>query len=568
MKLKALLFAAVQLICLSLPAAPAAAQTAYGGQGQPYGSTPYGGNVTYLDQGWSVDTARWWYFLTQGTAFMPYEWFISLEQAVGTELFSSPGNLQRMGFLLEPPDYRYNPHGLPVGFAKVKLDVDRQRYACWKGDWVGFACAACHTGQINYHGHQIRIEGGAANHDIEAFGRELTKALGALRTDNEKLVRFARRVASHRPAGGGDFTMSFGCYVKALEEDRAFLQQAQAGSSEQPTPAGFGRLDAHERGVNLFLGAPLKETKNYVPETAPVRFPAMWDTPYFDWVLYNASIRQPLTRNIIEALGVQAPIAHDTILQPRITHSLHVDNIVSGQRALRDLKSPVWPEAIFGPIDAVKAARGKLVYDRTCASCHQVINRLTHSPQTGPVGTPGELTIPTFEFAKIGTDQRQAATFERRKVDLTKIGGPAEIPSHKAGELVAGKIAAQWIAESPANKARADEINVGRPHEFRAPLAYRARPLNGIWATPPYLHNGSVPSLYQLLLPADKRSKVFYRGSWEFNPETVGYETDSPFEGAFKYDTTLPGNSNAGHEFGTSMEEADRRALVEYLKTL
>ncbi|PMZ49168.1 hypothetical protein C1Y04_30550, partial [Pseudomonas sp. FW306-2-11AC] len=88
-----------------------------------------------------------------------------------------------------------------------------------------------------------------------------------------------------------------------------------------------------------------------------------------------------------------------------------------------------------------------------------------------------------------------------------------------------GNIAALWIGRSKENAARAAEINCGRPNQFRAPLAYRARPLNGIWAMAPYLHNGSVPSLNDLLLPPNLRPKTFYIGNWEFNPDIVGYDT-------------------------------------------
>src|SRR5262249_27262309 len=121
MKITTLAFAAVQAVCATLSAVPAASQSA-----------PYSGHRAYLDHGWTPDTGRWWYFLSQGTAFMPYPWFLALEQATGTELFSAPGHMQRFGFLIEPPDPRYNPAGLPVGFAKAVLDVDRNRYACWK----------------------------------------------------------------------------------------------------------------------------------------------------------------------------------------------------------------------------------------------------------------------------------------------------------------------------------------------------------------------------------------------------------------------------------------------------
>jgi hypothetical protein len=73
-----------------------------------------------------------------------------------------------------------NPRGLPVGFAIRQLDFpSKPPYQYWKGEWVGFACAACHTGQVRYHGQEIRLEGGPAHLDIEAFGDELKAALTA-----------------------------------------------------------------------------------------------------------------------------------------------------------------------------------------------------------------------------------------------------------------------------------------------------------------------------------------------------------------------------------------------------
>jgi hypothetical protein len=105
-------------------------------------------------------------------------------------------------------------------------------------------------------------------------------------------------------------------------------------------------------------------------------------------------------------------------------------------------------------------------------------------------------------------------------------------------------------------------------------LAYKARPLDGIWATAPYLHNGSVPTLYDVLLPAEARPKSFLVGTREYDPVKVGYASDG--EGnAFRFDTAgadgapIDGNSNAGHDYGAArMSESERWALVEYLKTL
>jgi hypothetical protein len=530
----------------------------------------YYGAVTYLDQGWSVDTANWWYYLSQGTVFVPYEWLLALEQAEGRELFSAPGHMSRLGFLVDPPHPDYNPDGLPVGFAKRELALDQGVYGCWKGNWAGFGCAACHTGQVDYRGHRIRIEGGAAHHDIEAFQRSFGAAINAHASSQPKFARFAGRLlASGVGSSPEALGEAFRCYAGSLARSRSFLEAAQAGASELPTKSGFGRLDAHERGVNLFLAAPIEVARNYVPETAPVSFPAIWDTPYFDWVLYNAAIRQPLARNVIEALGVQAPIDHATIFTDRLVHGVNLDSIARGQRAVMDLTSPPWPEAILGRIDQALATRGEAIYQGRCAACHAVIERTTHAPPGASAYDPDHrIEIPTFALDAIGTDPRQAATFARRTVDLSKIGGPPEISSFKAGEAVTEKIVSQWIAQSTENAKLAEEVNQGRPNEFRGELRYRARPLNGIWATAPYLHNGSVPNLQELLMPAARRSQMLYMGNWDFDPQRVGYETGSPFPGASVLDTRLPGNSNAGHEFGTDLNNADRTALIEYLKTL
>ncbi|MEQ6804978.1 hypothetical protein V4W55_16455, partial [Pseudomonas aeruginosa] len=93
--------------------------------------------------------------------------------------------------------------------------------------------------------------------------------------------------------------------------------------------------------------------------------------------------------------------------------------------------------------------------------------------------------------------------------------------------------------------------------------------LNGIWASPPYLHNGSVATLYDLLLPPDLRPRTFYTGSVEFDPVNVGYITDAGGANRFLFDSGKPGNANGGHDYGNAQfNEQQRRALVEYMKTL
>jgi hypothetical protein len=100
-----------------------------------------------------------------------------------------------------------------------------------------------------------------------------------------------------------------------------------------------------------------------------------------------------------------------------------------------------------------------------------------------------------------------------------------------------------------------------------APSAYKARPLNGIWATAPFLHNGSVPNLTELLKTPEQRVTTFCVGNSRYDPVNVGYETAC--EGRhFLVDTRLSGNRNIGHNYGTDLSDAEKLALIEYLKSL
>jgi RoxA-like, cytochrome c-like len=127
----------------------------------------------------------------------------------------------------------------------------------------------------------------------------------------------------------------------------------------------------------------------------------------------------------------------------------------------------------------------------------------------------------------------------------------------------------------PVVPEKREELNGYRDNGIQAPLAYKARPLDGIWATPPYLHNGSVPNLYALLSPVDERPTKFYLGNREYDPVNVGYRYDK-LEGGFELDTRIRGNYNTGHEFnngkdgviGRLLTPQERRALVEFLKTM
>ena len=106
---------------------------------------------------------------------------------------------------------------------------------------------------------------------------------------------------------------------------------------------------------------------------------------------------------------------------------------------------------------------------------------------------------------------------------------------------------------------------------FSKTAGYSNQPLDGIWARSPYLHNGSVPTLRDLLEPASGRPRVWYRGNEEYDLDRVGYQSAAAAPGLFRYDTAVAGNGNSGHsgaDYGTDLPEADKRALLDYMKTL
>ncbi|BAW79561.1 ribonuclease E [Candidatus Nitrosoglobus terrae] len=140
--------------------------------------------VKYLDQGWNVSDSLWFYTITQGSDLMPYDFFMVLEKTGETKLFRSNENMNFYRYLPQKATST-NPDALPVGW--VKDDYRGKEY-------IGLTCAACHTGQINYNGVGIRIDGGPASADMEKIMEGLSAALKYVRKHEEARVRFVKDV--------------------------------------------------------------------------------------------------------------------------------------------------------------------------------------------------------------------------------------------------------------------------------------------------------------------------------------------------------------------------------------
>jgi hypothetical protein len=514
--------------------------------------------LTVRDQGWNPEERQAYYHADQGTRLIPYKWFLALEQpGLSGKPFLSDNILDEYN-LLSDSDTTNNPDRLPVGLVKnVAPD----------GEFIGLTCAACHTSQIQFNGKKVRIEGGAAMSSPNTFSATMFKALLETKLNPIKFSRFAKKVLGDQNSLGERIKLKIEI-TKTLEAVFADALLAKA-KHLYPLEEGFGRLDALGRGGNLIFGSEL-DNRNLAVANGPVSLPNLWDAPSFDWVQWNGSIQQPMARNIAEALGVNAPIKLKGNSQELFDSTVPVENLHKVELLLEKLRPPKWPEEVLGNIDREKAARGEALYTQHCAGCHE--------SQLGPPNEFGKrfLHIQMYPLDVIGTDPTTATNFNRRTVLTPGLSLPDPVSAAGALEAVATEVEKKKYDALGLTPEQRIEMNGFRANKLRPTLSYRARNMNGIWASPPYLHNGSVPNLYELLLPASQRSRTFYVKDMEFDTQRVGYKTGKT-PGAFKFDTSKAGNSNSGHEYadgprkngviGPALTDEERWAIVEYLKT-
>jgi len=541
--------------------------------------------VAWLPQNWTEDQRRRYYHTAQGSELLPYAWFLALEQprlSLGAAApFRDNDYMQGFGFIPDGFSER-NPDGLPVGFARDDRFVDP--YTQQKQVVLGITCAACHTGELFYGGKAIRIDAGPSMINLQKFTEALGLAVTWTYYDPLRFRRFANSVLGpdHAHADQVRLRRALKYYL-----DTSFTE-FKATRKLFPTPEGYGRTDALARIGNFVFGTELNNNKNLQVGNGPVNYTPIWDASWMDWVQYNGSIQQPMGRNVGEALGVRSRINLIGYPGTQFQSTIHVDNLheiemlLGGDAPGQGVWSPKWPEDILGKIDRGKAATGQALYNELCLHCHQ-------SPMSSDEGRKPEhwtdykdnsgkqfFKVTMIPLEEIGTDPRQAQNFHDRMAD----SGPLGKGTLSAGDgltFITQKVIQEAYAELKLLPEQQQEWNGLRKNELRAPLAYKARPHNGIWATPPYLHNGSLPNLYELLSPVSERSPKFYLGSKQFDPVKLGLDTRQ-LKGASEFRVEMPGNSNAGHEFndgpkgkgiiGRKLTPEERMQIIEYLKTL
>ncbi|WP_043317172.1 di-heme-cytochrome C peroxidase [Microbulbifer sp. HZ11] len=582
--------------------------------------------IRYLDQGWTDEDRQLFYNTPQGTELqgLHYAWLQALELPFSREKLASADNMRGWGFIIDPVHSPKSNAGAiyPVGMGSHQNPEDGSRR-------LDLGCALCHTGELHYRGTALRIDGGQAIHGMSTSGfGEFIHSLGATTAEMQvnllKWNRFADEIAGDDQQARAQLRRDFSAFRKRFFE----FAKGPGRSSNFPVAEGRGRTDAVGRIGNVVFGYNLGIEDNYQEANAPVSYPFLWDIWRFDWVQYTGFTNQAMARNVGEALGVMAPVKlidENGALLPEGefgTSTIDVEGMQCIETTLRKLRPPKWPEEVLGEINITRARQGKNLFADQCAHCHgpHISEPYQWPLAAGPTDNParqrdvnwqwdmsGQVgydadnrpvrqdwresiwAIPWIDISVIGTDPTAATNFVEHTFDPGPlVARDPTAPENSAQRRVNAGDGLQLLINklvpvlyknreiSSDGNAIADYDGLNVPFRIVNKAAYKARPLHGVWATPPFLHNGSVPTIYDLLSPREARPVRFGIGHREYNPQKLGYVTDLR-PGNFAFDTRETGNSNSGHLFtdadepgriGRRFKESERLALIEYLKVM
>jgi hypothetical protein len=372
--------------------------------------------------------------------------------------------------------------------------------------------------------------------------------------------------------------------------------------------------------------------KIYNPADAPVSYPFLWDVPQHDYIQWNGRVENsglgPMARNAGQLIGVFGTLdwqekdgfTLSSVLGGQGFGSKHIDfqssidirNLRRVENHLRKLTSPLWPEHILPKIDKQRMVKGAELFSQYCASCHGQINRtdpdrrvVAKMISVSSVGTDSKMAANSIEFTGYsGILKNQYVSVSTGNILLQSQAPAVALLTSATRNVVTTPDRDKWFIrrwversfdfaytffenEVQSSLKNGNYTSDTTANPFASVMAYKARPLNGIWATAPYLHNGSVPTLYDLLLPkrrisdpieGEYRPDEFMVGSREFDVERVGLKSTG-YDG-FLFRTSIWGNNNGGHEYASGrapqpdgiflpeLTKEQRLDLLEYLKSL
>jgi len=265
-----------------------------------------------------------------------------------------------------------------------------------------------------------------------------------------------------------------------------------------------------------------------------------------------------------------------------LSSSVLFKNLYALENWVRDLKHPRWQEDVMGPINHTLAAKGEKLFNRDCRACHNM-PPFDMTPKEQNIIGKQFIKIGRVNYKKIGTDPTYVENLLTRFTRTGDLADPLFNGQHTVpgGNFFLGSVGAvvkkgfadmdlsdqEILAYSDyrfyPKKSPEDPLESYKPPNVDS---LKAGPLLGIWATGPFLHNGSVPNIYELLSPPEERSKVFWVGNRQLDTWKLGFKSNEE-PGLFRFDTLITGNSNRGHIYPRRGYSHDQRmAVIEYLK--
>lgn len=309
------------------------------------------------------------------------------------------------------------------------------------------------------------------------------------------------RLDAARIASGVDLAALAHSYLQLFHNMRAALHIPDVLPAEAPPASGPGRNDA----FGLLAASLFQSPTGY----APVKYGVVWNAGHRPWVHWDGNTRSPIGRNLLASIGLGAPLLGKRAV-------LDLSQVQRHTALTEEIQPPRWPWAV----DQQAAARGERHYQQLCASCHE-------GPETDAI---------LYDPAVVGTDPARATYFDAAHAgQFNTFLGELQVEGYRA----------------PAEAA------------IRSTGKYLAPRMAGVWARSPYLHNGSVRTLQELLQKPAERAVTFRRGSRVYDTQALGFADQGPYV----LDTRKPGNGNGGHDYGTGLDAAAKRELIEYLKT-
>jgi hypothetical protein len=415
---------------------------------------------------------------------------------------------------------------LPVGVSKRRnLGLDR----------VFLNCAACHASTVrDTPASAPRIYAGmpAQTFDIMAFEKFFFECGASAKFSAENVIPEIERQAGKLSILDKRLVYPLAIYIM---RDRLLTLRGRFEWVYKEPHWGPGRVDTFNSAKVQYNFPMAKLDPKEL--AAPGDFPAIWNQRQkkgmqLHWDGNNGKVEER-NKNAAFGTGTTPP-------------TIDMHRVERVEQWLLDAKPPAYPY----PIDSARSGKGATIYQEYCAGCHGANGQNFALPEAREVdciapgakdddivgATVGKVT----PWEAIGTDRRRLDSFT---YDLV---------------------------------LNLSTLYAGYPHRFchfRKSFGYANMPLDGLWLRAPYLHNGSVPTLRDLLEPSASRPKEFYRGNDVFDPVRVGFVSnvaEANGRKLFKLDTATLGNGNQGHEgkrYGTELSAEDKDALVEYLKT-